>query len=172
MHLEIENPEGLELDAFAAWLCQQIINSVKDPGTHDQSLEKLWDDYFQENDLGWARDETGQPIPPSTAFIIKSYFDNLVATHDGNNINITVDSAVRIRRTNLTVEALAALINYGTLLVPPYPHFDSVFDAFAANLQDYYDTWRASSEDSSNSGSEEQQQSESEGSSENSEEEG
>ena len=141
MYLEIDNPDNLNLEEFVHWLKDQILDYIDDTSTRISRLGNLWSKYFEENDLGWVRDEANNPVPPSADFIITKYFDNLVIKKNGNNYIITVDPSIRIRGTNLTIDALSALINYGTLLVPPYPYIDNVFQIFADNLQDYYNIW-------------------------------
>ena len=141
MYLEIENPDNLELEEFAYWLKDQVIDYVDTENTRNTILGKLWSEYFQENDLGWAKDDSDTPIAPSADFIISSYFDNLIVKKNGNNYIITVDPSIKVGNTNLTVDALSALINYGTLSLPPYPYIDDVFQVFANNLQDYYELW-------------------------------
>ena len=141
MYLEIDNPEGLEIKEFASWMIEQIKEFVKLKSAREPSLESLWDNYLTTNDLGWVRDEFDEPICPSVDFIINSFFNNLIIKDQGQNKIITIDPAVKVRGTNLTIEMLASLINYGTLLVPPYPYFDSVFQVFADDLQYYYEEW-------------------------------
>lgn len=95
-----------------------------------------------ENDLGWPKDDYDNPVAPTTNFILNNYFDNLIIKKQGNNYIITTDPNIKLRGTNLTVDALSALINYGTLLVPPYPYIDDIFEVFADSLQDYYSLWQ------------------------------
>lgn len=141
MYLEIDNPDNLELEAFTNWLRDQIIDYVEDTSTRETSLGNLWSEYFENNDLGWARDESNTPVAPSTDFILNSYFDNLIINKNGYNYIITVDPNIKVKGTNLTIDALSALINYGTLLVPPYPYIDDIFELFSDRLQEYYNIW-------------------------------
>lgn len=141
MYLEIENPEEMDIAPFAEWLCERLRESAADPATHDPSLETLWSNYFEDNDLGWPRDDSDDPIAPSAGFIIDMYFNNLILQRRGQNIIITVDPTATLRGTSITIDSLAALMNYGTLLTTSYPYFDSIFEAYADNLQEYYDQW-------------------------------
>lgn len=142
MYLEIDNPDGLDLQDFSNWIKEQLVdfndsNNIKSP-----SLEKEWNKFFEENDLGWPKDDYDNPIAPTTNFILNNYFDNLIVKKQGNNYIITTDPNIKLRGTNLTVDALSALINYGTLLVPPYPYIDDIFEVFADSLQNYYNIWQ------------------------------
>ena len=141
MYLEIENPDNLELEEFAYWLKDKIIDYVGNGSARETGLEDLWSKFFEENDLGWVKDEFGNPIPPTITFLLDSYFNNLIVKKKENNYVITNDTNIKLRNTNLTIDALAALINYGTLSVPPYPYIDDVFQEFANDLQEYYDIW-------------------------------
>ena len=42
MYLEIENPDNLELEEFAYWLKDQVIDYVDTENTRDASLGRLW----------------------------------------------------------------------------------------------------------------------------------
>ena len=141
MYLRIGNPDNLDLEEFAYWLKDQILDFINDESIKDIELENLWSKFFEENDLGWARDEFGNPTPPTINHLLNIYFNNLIIKKQENDYLITNDSNIKLRNTNLTIDALTALMNYGTLAVPPYPYIDDVFQAFENNLQTYYNIW-------------------------------
>lgn len=141
MNLFIEAPKSPEIQDFINWVIESISETAVSPEFRDGELEDMWDKYFQENDLGWAADETGSPAPPTVNFIINQYFNNLVVLEESNGYNIITDSAIKLYGTNLTVDSVASLINYGTLSIPPYPYFDLIFELYAEDLIDMYAEW-------------------------------
>ena len=141
MFLEVKNPDGLDLDSFVGWLCLEIKNYIATNGLRDPAREKIWDDYFQTNDLGWVKDEYGIPVSPTVNYIINEYFNHLVIGRDGGNYIITTNSNNVIPGTSITIDTLAHMINNGTLYVLAYPYFDNVFSTFASILQELYEDW-------------------------------
>ena len=141
MNLFIEARKSPSTRAFVDWVLTDIKEAAVGLELRDGELETTWDKYFQETDLGWATDETGSPVPPTVNFIINQYFDNLVVLEESNGYNIITDSAIKLYGTDLTVDSVASLINYGTLSTPPYPYFDLIFELYAEGLPDIYETW-------------------------------
>lgn len=143
MFLEIQNVDGID-DAvyFVGWLTDRITEYALNTANMNPALMKLWDEYFKENDLGWVKDSTDTPIPPSTSYIISEYFTNLVIDQPGNSFIITTDPDNMLRNTGLAIDTLAAIINNGNLSTKAYPYFDEVFDYFADNIDSYYAEWR------------------------------
>lgn len=143
MFLQIENPDGLDLDKFVGWLCK-VLSTIPSKGIgREEALEELWNKYFEENDYGWNTDDEGNPVPPSVNYIINQYFDNLVIARqtDDSSYVITTNPNMLLYGTNIRIDTLATMINEGTLTVPPYPYFDNLFEVIANSLQEYYELW-------------------------------
>ena len=141
MHLLIKNPNGLDIKEFVNWVADDISTHAKVNAARIPELEEVWDNYFQTTDLGWAKDETGNPSAPTVNYIIHQFFDNLKITQFGQDYDISTDQELKIVGTSLTIDMLASMINFGTLDLPAYNYFDVVFEVYADQLQDLYDYW-------------------------------
>lgn len=142
MILTIENPEGLDLNKFAGWLCDRIETVATDPVNQSGPEIAMWDRYLENNNFEWDTDETGNKSIPSVRFIINQYFSHLVIGRKGNDYVITCDPEAILNNTPYKIDTLASYINYGTATEVPYPYFDYIFDFFAEHLNDYYTEWR------------------------------
>lgn len=141
MFLQIENPEGMNLDNFARFVKNQIVSFANSGEYRDSRLENIWNNYFIENDWGWVKDDFGNPVPPTVEYILDTYFNNLKIHKNGQNYVITVDTTIMLHNTDFSIDTLATMINDGTLTVPAYTFIDDVFDLFADELQGLYDNW-------------------------------
>lgn len=141
MHLLIENPDNLDIKDFVEWIMKEISSQALSNRYRKLEVEKLWDEYFNSVDFGWRRDEFGKQIVPTVNFIINQFFTNLRIYVVGNNFDITVDPEVKIMGTDISVENLATVMNYGTLDMQPYGYFELMFELFGKSIQDLYDEW-------------------------------
>lgn len=144
MHLIIENPEGLDLDKFMGWLCVQIRDLAISQDLGDKDREKAWNEYLASEDFGWARDETGNPVAPTVAYIINGYFNNLGIGRQGQDYVISIKSDVKLKGTLQTINAIASLINDGNLSMAPYPYFESIFETIGRSIDGLYALWLSS----------------------------
>lgn len=143
MFLEIKNPDGENLDQFVGWLCDYIQQYADDPVVHQPALDQLWQQYFDENDLGWPVDDAGNPVPPTISYVVDQYFSHLVIARRGEDYIITSDPNLKLGQSQITIDQVASVINYGNLSVPAYPLFDVVFESVADDLMDLYTAWLA-----------------------------
>lgn len=141
MFLRVENPSGLNLDDFINYLIKQIIVFVDNCELVNKRDEQRWNNFFEQNDIGWKKDMVGNPVSPKVSYIVDEYFKNLIVIREGQDYIITTDPMVKLNGTQLTIDMLATMINDGTLTVAPYTYFDNVFDVFAKTLQLLYDDW-------------------------------
>ena len=138
MFLRIDNPEGLELQGFCEWLITQIQDRANDSTLWNQGLVDSWSNYFHQFDFGWPRDVANQPLVPSFALIVDSYFSSLKVYKTGGSYYILADENRLLNSTEITIDSLASMINNGTVDMKGYPFFDEIFDFFAENVGDYY----------------------------------
>ena len=141
MFLEIDCDDPIGAYDFAVWIVNDIREFASDNDLRNYSLEEYWDNYFQNNDFGWYRDGVGDSVVPTVNFIINAYFSNLIIIKKDKSLVITVDPNIKINQTDVPIELLATIINYGTLTETPYPYFDYVFDLYAENIDNLYSTW-------------------------------
>lgn len=138
MFLQILNPSDLDLQDFCEWLIPKIKDYANDSNHWNQELVNEWTNYFNTYDFGWSRDIANQPLVPSFAFIVDSYFSSLGVYKTGGAYFILADENRLLNYTDITIESLASMINNGTVDKKSYPYFEGVFQYFADNLQSYY----------------------------------
>ena len=138
MELFIENPNNANIADFMNWLCEEIEEFVAEKNLRIPKLEVIWDEALEESGLDWPKDELGNPVAPTTSFIINEYFTHLMVEEVNEGFRITVMPELYLRGSNLTIEFLAAYINNGNISTPAYRYFDDVFDTFADNLESMY----------------------------------
>lgn len=143
MFLKLINPEGLDLSDFCNYLIEEIIEYVDNSSGLDQKIADTWTQHFKSVDLGWVKDISGNPIPPTFEFIISQYFDNLYFYETDGAYFITSDPNTLLNSTNISIESLATMINDGTIGMEAYPYIDQVFNYFAANMQTYFNAYLA-----------------------------
>ena len=138
MFLQISNPDSLELQDFCEWLITHIQNRANDSSLWNQDRVDAWTNYLHQYDFGWSRDVLNQPIVPSFAFIVDSYFSTLKVYKAGGSYYILADENRLLNSTEITVDSLASMINNGTVDMKGYPFFDEVFSFFAEHIEDYF----------------------------------
>lgn len=141
MHLLITNPDNLDLEDFVKWVMEDISVQAVSYKYRSRELEEVWNEYFQTTDLGWARDDFGKPIVPTVNYIINQFFDNLRIVVVGSGYDIITDQENSISGTDITIDLLATMMNYGTIDMPSYPYFEAMFERYADLLQSLYDEW-------------------------------
>lgn len=141
MFLKILNPDDIDLQNFCDWLIPKIKDYANNQVHWNQDLVRDWMDYFNKYDFGWSRDIANQPVVPSFAFIVDSYFSNLATYKITGAYFILADENLLLNYTNITIESLASMINNGTVDKKGYPYFEDVFQYFADNLSSYYDSY-------------------------------
>lgn len=139
MELIVGDPDNIGLYDFTDWLCDVISDFVDDNNLRIPSLEKKWDEFFEKTDMGWQKDDTGNPVPPTVSFIINQYFHNLVIKKKSSDYIITTDSNLFLTGTSLTIDELASIINNGNMGMPAYSYFNDIFQFFADNLSSFYE---------------------------------
>ena len=142
MELEVQNPNNLEnLGDFCSFLIEQMQIFVEDSSNYDQKLADVWDNYFVSTDLGWPVDSTGNPVAPTFKRIVFLWFSSLEWFEAKGNYYIIPDDELLLNSTELTVDSLARMINFGVLGAAPYKFFDNVLDFFAEHLDELYLKW-------------------------------
>ena len=141
MFLKILNPNNLDLQDFCNWLIPKIKEYANNQSHWNQELVNEWIEYFNKYDFGWSRDVANQPIIPSFAFIVDSYFSNLATYTMNGAYFILANENLLLNYTNITIDSLASMINDGTVDKKGYPYFEDVFQYFADNLPKYFDSY-------------------------------
>ena len=141
MFLEIQNVDNLDLDGFVEWIINDIRKVYVSLPSRNQKLEETWEKYFSTTDFGWATDISEKSVVPTVNFILNQFFTHQIVEKTDGGYIITVDHDLKLNNTDITIERLAATINYGVLDCPPYPYFDAVYDYYAEQLQSLFDEW-------------------------------
>lgn len=141
MFLEIQNVDNLDLDGFVEWIINDIRRVHVSLPSRNQKLEETWEKYFSTTDFGWATDISEKSVVPTVNFILNQFFTHQIVEKTDSGYIITVDHDLKLNNTDITIERLAATINYGVLDCPPYPYFDAVYDYYAEQLQSLFDEW-------------------------------
>lgn len=141
MYLEIKNPNNLDLKDFCIFLKDKIYDYAMDENNQDKDLIQKWDNYFKENDLGWPKDQIGNPVAPSTKFIISKWFKNLETISTNGSYFLIPSEKIMLNSMEVSVDSLASRINFGVLGVKPYNYFDKVLNEIAARLPDIYEEY-------------------------------
>lgn len=141
MFLEIQNVDNLDLDGFVEWIVNDIRKVYVSLPSRNQKLEETWEKYFSTTDFGWATDISEKSVVPTVNFILNQFFTHQIVEKTDSGYIITVDHDLKLNNTDITIERLAATINYGVLDCPPYPYFDAVYDYYAEQLQSLFDEW-------------------------------
>lgn len=142
MELVIQNPDGVSnLKEF----CERIIKSmqeyVSNSANYNKGLVKTWNDYFESTDLGWLKDETGNPVAPTFERIVDLWFSHLYPLEVKGDYYIIPDADLRLNYTELTVDSLARMINFGVVGAAPYNFFDEVLNLYADWVPGLYEEW-------------------------------
>ena len=141
MHLIIENPDNLDLDKFAGWLCRVIREIATSGELEDRARAAQWDENLASINPGWAEDEFGNATAPTVRYIASEYFSHLMIGRQGQNYVITTDPSLKLRGTSLTIDSIATLINEGNLSFYPYSYFDQVYDVVASMQKKLFVEW-------------------------------
>lgn len=141
VYLEIENPDKEDLRDFCIFLKDKIYEYATDENNQNAALIKEWDNFFQSTDLGWPRDMVGNPIAPSTKFIIDSWFKNLKITDIRGSYFLIPDENNLLKMSGISIDSLARRINFGMLGVRAYNYFDEVLEKAAEELPDLYEEY-------------------------------
>lgn len=142
MFLQILNPDNIDLQGFCNWLIPKIKEYANDQNNWDKALVEEWVKYFNLYDFGWGRDIANQPIVPSFAFIVDSYFSNQVICKTNGSYFIMGNKNTLLNYTDISIDSLAAMINDGTVDKKSYPFFEQVYEYFASRLSDYYQSYQ------------------------------
>ena len=141
MTLEIKNPDNLDLDDFCAALIPAMQKYATDVQNQDAGLIESWNEYFRSNDLGWPVDESGNPVAPTVQYIINQWFGHMDWFSSNGAYYIIPDDKLRLNSSEITIDSLARMINYGVLGVAAYRYFDDTLDFVAEQLTDLYNQW-------------------------------
>lgn len=143
MLLEIENPKGKDMSEFCdfvIYLMQEHVNTLK----WDRNLTDMWEDYFRTHDLGWAHDSTGNQVCPTIKWIVHKWFSSLGWYELDSSYYIIPDEDLKLNSTEISVDMLARLVNYGNLELAPYRVIEDVLDQVAEQLPAIWQMWIAS----------------------------
>lgn len=131
MNLIIES--AVDITDFCNWLITQIQSYIK-LNLNNKKVERF-DKYINEN----------IPMQPkrilTTAELISAASYNLVVNKIQNNYIIQIDSNVFIPNTFAKFINIMQLINYGNLVLPPYPIWTETFNYFADNINKYLEIY-------------------------------
>lgn len=142
MELEISNPDQLtDLDDFCPALIESMVKFATDPINQNQELVEAWNQYFRDHNLGWAEDPDGNLAVPTFQYIVYQWFSHLTWFQSGTSFYIIPDENLLLNSTEITIDSLARLINYGALDRPRYQFFEEILDFFAEQLTDLYLSW-------------------------------
>lgn len=141
MFLKILNPDEEDLTDFCNWLIPKIKEYANNQVHWNQELVNEWVSYFNEYDFGWSRDVANQPVVPSFAFIVDSYFSSLATYKTNGAYFILANENLLLNYTDIAIDSLASMINNGTVDKKGYSYFEDVFQYFADNLSSYYDSY-------------------------------
>ena len=134
MRLGIKNPDKLDLDDFCSYLLRylqrDLIASI-DPMkcmARDDILDKIN-----------AKQFDGKKIQIDTKTLLEQGILSLKWQKDSQkNYEIVFDTKQTVYNSDVPIERVMRLIEYGTEGVTPLPFFKPMFEAFAKNLQEWY----------------------------------
>ena len=142
MFLEVKNPEKVEkIGEFFDYLIAEMTTYATDPLHQDKGQVDIWNSYFESTDLGWPVNDSGQPTAPTFQYIVYQWFSHLDWFETKGNYYIIPNEDLLLNSTEITIDSLAQMINYGVLGTPAYRYFEDVLNHFADNLTDLYIDW-------------------------------
>lgn len=142
MELEVKNPEGLpDIGDFCEYLITEMTDYATDPANQDPGLVAIWNDYFESTDLGWPRNEFGDPVAPTFQYITYQWFSHLDWFESKGSFYIIPDTNLRLNSTDITIDSLAQMINFGVLGVSAYRYFEDILDLVAEEISELYMNW-------------------------------
>lgn len=131
MNLIIES--SVDIIDFCKWLITQIQSYMK--SNLNIKRADIFDKYINEN----------IPMQPKRILITKdlilSASYNLIVNKVQNNYIIEIDPNIFIPNTFAKFINIMQLINYGNLVLPPYPIWTETFNYFADNINKYLDIY-------------------------------
>lgn len=141
MLLEIENPDNYNLDEFCVFVIATMQEYVQNHLSWNNQLAQSWEDYFRSRDLGWTKDAAGQSVCPALRWLVDEWFLSLRWFSLDSSYYIIPDRELKLNSTEITIDSLARLVNFGNLEMAPYRVFEDVLDLFAAYLPKLFVTW-------------------------------
>lgn len=142
MFLEIDNPNNLvDLGDFCDYLIEEMTEYATNKQNQDSNQVDRWNSYFEATDLGWPLNDRGQPTAPTFQYIVYQWFSHLDWYELKGNYYIVPNTELLLNSTEITIDSLAQMINYGVLGTSAYRYFEDILDYFAENLTDLYLGW-------------------------------
>ena len=142
MKLGIKNPDKLDLDDFCDYILKYI---KKDLLSRVDLLKcKTRDDILAKIN---AKHYNGKKIQISTAELLKMGILSLKwHKNSQKNYEIVFDTKQTVYNSDVPIERVMRLIEYGTEEVTPLPFFKPLFEEFAKNIQEWYNIYEKENE--------------------------
>lgn len=143
MELYIENPQNLELEAFAQTILIPRIRLYIQSHLNVALLRAIEDYLNSPKLLNQLLINPQEPTLINAVNIVLAAANNLVINHFDNDIIIRIDSEKTVPRLTAKLIELASLVNYGSLGCPAFPIFDQAFDEVAQQFPQLYKEFTA-----------------------------
>ena len=139
MNLIIDQDGSENLNAF----CEIIIKHIQEtlPNMLDESRLAPFDEYIN-TDLKIKFRTTARILSSRELLIASTY--NLRYRKHSNSYIIKINPNVYVYDTSIKIIDIIKLINYGNLILAPYPIYDKIMDNNADNLNQLYRDYKDS----------------------------